>query len=57
MCMMKIGKITKIQGKEAVVKFGNKSSKINISLLKGIKPKDKIICSGEVGIEKVENED
>lgn len=57
MCIVKIGRIIKIQGREAIVKIGNKTSKINISLLKNIKPKDKIICSGKLGIEKVENED
>lgn len=55
MCLAKVGKIVKTQGKEALVKFKNRTEKIDISLIKGLKVNDKIICSGKVAIEKLED--
>lgn len=57
MCMAKIGEVVKINKKEALVKFGNKTSKINISLLKNVKIKDKVVCSGKIAIERIGDED
>ena len=58
MCMgQRIGKVVKIIGNEALVRFGKEISRINISLLKNIRVKDKIICSGNVAIERIEDED
>ncbi len=54
MCLAKVGEVIKIEGNEALVKFGKKLERINISLLKNLKEKDKIICSGNVAIEKVD---
>ncbi len=53
--MAKIGEIIKIEGKEALAKFGKEVSRVNISLLKDVKVKDKIICSGKVAVEKLED--
>ncbi len=58
MCMgQRIGEVVKINGNEALVRFGKEISRINISLLKNIRVKDKIICSGNVAIERIEDED
>lgn len=53
----KIGKVVKIEGDEALVKFGKKTRRINVSLLKNVKVKDKVVCSGNVAIERIEDED
>ncbi len=53
--MAKIGKIVEIQGSEALVKFKNKTERVNISFLKGLKVNDKIICSGKIAVEKIED--
>jgi len=53
----RIGEVVKINGNEALVRFGKEISRINISLLKNIRVKDKIICSGNVAIERIEDED
>ena len=53
--MAKIGEIIKIEGKEALVRFGEEIERVNISLLKSVKEKDKIICSGKVAVEKLED--
>ena len=58
MCMgQRIGEVIEINGDEALVKFENGTSKVNISLLKNVKIKDKVVCSGEVAIERIEDED
>lgn len=54
MCVTKIGKVIKILGEEALVDFGNKTEKINVSLIKDLKVNDKIVCSGKIGIEKLD---
>jgi len=55
MCIAKIGEIIKIEGKEALVRFGKEIERVNISLLKSVKAKDKIICSEKVAVEKLED--
>ena len=57
MCMTKMGKIIEIKKGIALVRFGNRTSKINVSLIKNVKMNDKILCSGDVAIERVEDED
>jgi len=53
-CIAKIGKVVKIEGNEALVKFGNKTERVNISFLKNLKVNDKIICSGKIAVEKID---
>lgn len=55
MCMVKVGKIIEIKENEAIVKFKNRTEKINISLIKGLKVNDRIICSGKIALEKIED--
>ncbi|MCS7106246.1 MAG: HypC/HybG/HupF family hydrogenase formation chaperone [Candidatus Aenigmarchaeota archaeon] len=54
MCIAKVGKVVEIKGNKALVKFDKKIEKIDISLIRGVKVKDKIVCSGRVAIERVE---
>lgn len=55
MCIANVGEIVKIEKEKALVRFGKKILKVNISLLKNLKEGDKIICSGKVAVEKVED--
>jgi len=52
MCLAKVGKIVELNGNKAIVKFGKTFEEIDVSLVKGLKVGDKIICSGKIGVEK-----
>lgn len=56
MCTVEIGEVIKVNKKTALVKINNKTRKVNISLLKNVKVKEKLICSGNIALERVEDE-
>jgi hydrogenase maturation factor len=56
MCIIKIGEVVKVSKKTALVKFKGKIQKVNISLLGDVKLKDKLIFSGGIALERVEDE-
>jgi len=55
MYLLPVGKIIEIKGKRALVEFENERKEIDISLLKNIKINDKVICAGDVAIERIKD--
>ena len=56
MCLLPVGKVIEIKGKKALVEFENERKEIDVSLLENVRKNDKVICAGNIAIERIEDE-
>ncbi|MEM7821386.1 MAG: HypC/HybG/HupF family hydrogenase formation chaperone [Candidatus Aenigmatarchaeota archaeon] len=57
MCFSKIGKVEKLKGKIALVNFNGKKSRVNISMINGLRVGDRVVCVNNFAVERIENGD
>ena len=56
MCQYSTGRVIEVRRNKAIIEFKGRNFEINIELLNDVKPGDNILFAGEVGIEKVEDD-